>query len=712
MSNLTSNRTEYAKHYSNFRGVDFSSDHTNVDDRRFAYAVNMYKDYQSAQGNAIETIPGFRQRGATLSGAIYGIHRFKHRDSDGNIVQKIVIHHGTSLSLFTPEHYKTVVEDGKEKQEWVEDAFTTISLPKDENDDDVVMNNHKSTSFVFNNRLHILDGKNFLVYDGNQIQTVAENAYVPSVYINTIISGENANAGTEYEQRNLLSPYFIQTFCPDGKKFSDDDDIVKTEWYELSIPADAIVSVEWNETQYDDLDKTSGTLKGYRTDTNGEGKVTKIRFEGVVPGASVVTLVKIKARTAYPRVQGIIEGVSDNADTTSIISECTIATVFDNRVFLSGNPKYPNHVFYSNINNQTGYADTSYWGALNYFQEGIGNSPVTAMVPLADSLLVLKSDTQQDGSIYYHKRYETGENLVPVIYPSTPGLNGTGCLGAAVNFLDDPIFISRFGVEGIGQLSVRYERAIEHRSSLIDAVLLNTNLKNACLEEWNGYLILLVDGKIFMADSRQRYTHETGVMQYEWYYLEDIGIYKGQSRPKGVEEFTGGNFSPAVIVREIDGNLFFGTDEGHLCSFNFDKRDPITREIPIKWYTFDGRKIFSGCATKMDCCGIPHLTKSTVNRSTVIKTKKLSRAAAKIAVRTNKNPFNQIARINSGSLNFEDINFADFTMEQTIFALKEKEKQWVEKQYYVYSDEFQAPFALFYISYRYYVAGRIKTQGG
>jgi hypothetical protein len=327
------------------------------------------------------------------------------------------------------------------------------------------------------------------------------------------------------------------------------------------------------------------------------------------------------------------------------------------------------------------------------------------MIPLADSLLVLKSDTQQDGSIYYHKRYETGENLVPVIYPSTPGLNGTGCLGAAVNFLDDPVFISKFGVEGIGQLSVRYERAIEHRSSLIDAVLLNCDLKNACLEEWNGYLILLVDGKIFMADSRQRYAHETGVMQYEWYYLEDIGVYDKDE--KGEEKFY-----PATIVREIDGNLFFGTAGGHLCSFNFDKRDSTTHEIPTEYYTFNGRRYLSGCATKMDCCGIPHLTKSTVNRSTVIKTKMLSRSAAKIAVRTNDNPSKQIARINTGSFNLADLNFADFTAEQTIFAIREKEKRWVEKQYYIYSDELESPFALFYISYNYYVAGRIKTQGG
>ena len=54
------------------------------------------------------------------------------------------------------------------------------------------------------------------------------------------------------------------------------------------------------------------------------------------------------------------------------------------------------------------------------------------------------------------------------------------------------------------------------------------NLETAVLEEWNGYLLLLVDGNIFMADSRQRYTHDIGVPQYEWYYIEGVGVYDGQ----------------------------------------------------------------------------------------------------------------------------------------------------------------------------------------
>ena len=173
---------------------------------------------------------------------------------------------------------------------------------------------------------------------------------------------------------------------------------------------------------------------------------------------------------------------------------------------------------------------------------------------------------------------------------------------------------------------------------------------------------------------------------------------------------TGGSFSPACVLKSMDGNLFFGTENGVVCSFNFDMRNE-DGEIPVKHYHFDGRTILSGCATKMDCCGIPHLNKNTVKKSTVVKTRTFQSSAAKIRVRTNKNPYHQIARINSTLFSFDNMDFSDFsflTSESGLFAVREKEKKWVEKQYYVYSDEYMKPFSLFYISFRYQISGRYK----
>lgn len=51
-TNFLQARETYNRYYGDFRGVDFSSDHTQVDEHRLAYAVNMFRDYQSSQGQA------------------------------------------------------------------------------------------------------------------------------------------------------------------------------------------------------------------------------------------------------------------------------------------------------------------------------------------------------------------------------------------------------------------------------------------------------------------------------------------------------------------------------------------------------------------------------------------------------------------------------------------------------------------------------------
>lgn len=868
---MLASKETYSAYYGNFRGVDFSSDHTQVHEQRLAYAVNMFKDYQSGQGHqAIETVPGFRRRFDSLNDSpVYGIHRLQIRGEGGRILTRVLVHCGDKLydwynypdsinvimteSATLPEasseingmktykiklgdnvhtvkdvtllsgesimlnvdyfdpatHELSISRSDLNESENISISFVEGTI-KEENILFTGMNEQSSKSFILNNWLYIIDGKNYLVYDGHSVRSVLDNAYIPTTYINIIPSGENADIGTEYEQRNILQPRFKHTFIADGET---------TEFY-------------MNENELEEISevKVYGKIANDCEFDLKNGKITFAvappRPENAPDGSypEFYAGIEITAKKTFKSISGV---TSECAEIGTLVTDCTIATVFDNRVFMSGNPAYPNHVFYCG-RNITGYVDPSYFGILNYMQDGVGISPITGMIPVADTLMILKSDSQQDGSTYFHTPTETGENLQPKVYPSTQGLSGLGCLGPCINFLDDPIFISTLGVEAIGQLSVRLERSAEHRSSLVDAKLTNYDLASAKLEEWNGYLILLVDGRIFMADSRQRYTGETGTTEYEWYYLEDIGVYKDQyleyryasrmypeledvkvrycpvCRKSGdscecassdnvielpltlaervydyntdttsnlagesanapnedgisttevysdfvkynlggidypvkvyftvhevrntlTEELEryeaylcdakgnkiGGTFKKATVPKTMDENLFFGTENGIVCSFNFDKRDK-QGDIAPAHYNFDERAIYCGCATKMDCCNIPHLTKNTVKKSTVIKTKSMQASAAKIKVRTNKKPYEQIARINSTMFSFDLMDFADFsflTMDQSLFSVKEKEKKWVEKQYFIYSDEFMKPFALFYVSYRYTIAGRYK----
>ena len=837
--NILQSKTEYSRYFSGFRGVDFSSDHTEVNDSRFAYAVNMYKDYRSGQGDAVETIPGFRQlMHLNNGGKIYGIHVG---------CKMVIVHYDQYLGYFA-----TVDDEGK--------AVLNGGMYRIYES----MAKHKSTSFSFGNNLYILDGEHFLKVSKNEstndlvVTRVVDNAYVPTTHI-AIDPGamedsnpDDSGEGREHEQRNILTPKFKSTFVANGevKEFQLKNEVDITDIcsaYQLHhndvvFPDQVSTHTYFEVYQYGvklpwAICNSSGTLSGIVGYPNAiksidkYGKITLVnpppapqdntwngsqfaytdeeikKFRnGTLDASHALNVydwkyaypsgyagIEIVAKKAIKSISGIAPA---NGDAASIIEKCTIATVFDNRIFLSGNPEYPKHIFWSGIVKDTGRPDPTYFGILNYDQEGVGDAPVVAMLPVADTLMVLKRDAEGEGSVLFHTASSTGEDVYSRTYPSTQGLYGVGCLGPCINFRDDPIFLSD-GVEAMGRLSVRYERAIEHRSSLIDAKLINCDLANASIAEWEGYLLVLSRGRIFMADSRQMFTHESGVNQYEWYYLDDIGVYDGQfeeyvyaalpvditseeilaltggveiieaSRVRGydgteenligsvanvaeddvkslvtsegktlyyrelperdergsltgntlkyyVEKSgakTGGTFDPAVMLKVVGGDIFFATEGGALCKFNFDKRDKETGIIPNEYYDFNGRRIFSGIATKMDNCGIPHLTKNTVKRSTVIKTRTFKNSSFKVKVRTNRKSFHQVGRIINGRAVLEDTDFSSFTFsteDKSLFSINEKEKKWVEKQHFIYSDEFRRPFAIHYLAYRYNVAGRYK----
>lgn len=210
------------------------------------------------------------------------------------------------------------------------------------------------------------------------------------------------------------------------------------------------------------------------------------------------------------------------------IIKCTKSATFDGRVFLTGNPALPNTVFYCS-RDDTGHPNPAYWGALNYMNDGVGVSPNTAMLATADMLMVLKGNDPHDATIYYHAGVDTDNDVIPRIYPSERGVAGVGCLGIAVNFRDDAVFMSRAGLEAVGKRQVNLERTLAHRSTLVDRMLTREELTSSCAVEWGGYLMIFTpSGNVYLADSRQMWQNGENV-EYEWYVLCDVGVYEGQT---------------------------------------------------------------------------------------------------------------------------------------------------------------------------------------
>jgi hypothetical protein len=222
-----------------------------------------------------------------------------------------------------------------------------------------------------------------------------------------------------------------------------------------------------------------------------------------------------------------IDGYADT------ILNCTLLQVFDNRVFFSGNPKYPNVVYHCSLN------DPTYCSDLDFYREGMDDSPVRGMVAGNNALWVFREPSDANTNVFYHN--PTIDEEYGKIYPSSHSSITTGCVGAAINFNDDICFFSERGMEGISG-DITTEQAVAHRSTLVDRKMIaEKEYKNMILEEWEGYLLVIIGNKVYLADSRTAFTNEDHI-EYDWFYWE---------------------FDKAVLCARVNnGVLYVGTKDG------------------------------------------------------------------------------------------------------------------------------------------------------
>lgn len=359
------------------------------------------------------------------------------------------------------------------------------------------MNPKKSQSFIYANILYIKDGLNYLEYDGSTCKEV--EGYIPTTTISKAPSGE----GSTYEDVNLLTNKRKNSFCADGK----------STIYKLD--ASSITSID--KVYVNDVLKTITT--DYTTDlANGRVIFTKAPDEPDTDGKDNVLIEFTTANT------------TTNADK---IKKCTLLSVFDNRVFFSGNQDYPNVIFHSSLDNPRYISD------LDFYNEGLDLSPIKALIPANNALWVCKKSSQANTTIFYHN--PTTDAEYGTVYPSTHSSISTGCATTGINFKDDIVFFSDRGMEAItGDITT--EQVLAHRSSLVDNKLLNEeDYNNMLLAEWEGYLLVICGNKVYLADSEQKF-YNNNHTEYEWYYWE-LSI-----TPK--------------CVAEKDGILYFGTADG------------------------------------------------------------------------------------------------------------------------------------------------------
>lgn len=333
-----------------------------------------------------------------------------------------------------------------------------------------------SHSFVFEEVWYIKDGKNYLQYDGTEIKQVV--GYVPT----TTIARKPMGGGTKYEDVNMLSDRRINTFLADGASFTFVLDVfnIDSDFVPIVKVDDEVIAPEEYEVNYE------------------EGKITFITSPPDAPLTDGQDNVSVEFKKAVPQYKSAILG-------------CTLLQVFDNRVFFSGYDKYPNVVWHCGLN------DPSYVSDLDYYREGMDSAAIKGMVAGNNALWVFREPSSANTTVFYHT--PTIDSEYGKIYPSSHSSVTTGCIGKAVNFNDDIVFFSERGMEGISG-DVTTEQVVAHRSSLVDRKMISeASYKDMVLAEWEGYLLVFIGNKVYLADSRTAFAYENH-MEYEWFYWE------------------------------------------------------------------------------------------------------------------------------------------------------------------------------------------------
>jgi hypothetical protein len=336
------------------------------------------------------------------------------------------------------------------------------------------LNEAKSQSFVYDDILYLKDGLHYLQYDGNTIGDVV--GYIPT----TTIARKPMGGGTTYEDVNMMSPYRKNSFLSDGASFSYFLDVINidSDYAPIVTVNDEVVSADTYTVDY------------------AEGKIV---FKNTPPDAPLTDgqdNVVIQFKKAVPKY-------------TEAIEKCTLLQVFDNRVFFSGNPDFPNMVWNSSLH------DPSYVSDLDYYKEGMDEAAVRGLVAGNNALWVFREPSDSNTTVFYHT--PSLDDQYGKVYPSVHSSITTGCIGSAVNFNDDIVFFSERGMEGISG-DVTTEQAVAHRSSLVDRKMITeTEYKNMVLAEWEGYLCVFIGNAVYLADSRAMFQNETH-LEYEWFY--------------------------------------------------------------------------------------------------------------------------------------------------------------------------------------------------
>jgi hypothetical protein len=325
--------------------------------------------------------------------------------------------------------------------------------------------NSKVNFFTVNDKCYIMDGANYLVYDGTTVTAVTP--YIPTISISKVPAG----GGTSYEDFNLLGAGFKDSFSADGT--AKDFQLSLTNLDATAITA-VVNGVNKVETTDFTVNRTTGKVTFITTPTTGTNNV-------------IITAYKTQA------------GFPDR------IKKCRFHTIFggsnDTRVFVSGNNDMKGYVWRLGLDDPT-YAPENGFYKYSDTVAGFSKQYDYLVVHMANGYRVIN--------------YVIDANGV-ASFPSKPINDQVGTLAEkSIQIIENnPVSLSKNGVYEVVQSNIRDERNVQHISENVDAkLLLEPNLDKAISVDYGNKYWLAVNGNIYLYDYRIK----------EWFIYDNIHV--------------------------------------------------------------------------------------------------------------------------------------------------------------------------------------------
>lgn len=644
-----------------FKGINLSVTPTQIDPHQASDMLNFNID----ERGALNKRTGY-EKAYTLDGNINGM--FNYRKSDGTAV--FLIASGTKLY-----NGDTPIYDGL--------ADNLVNF------------------FTMKDQCYIMDGTNYLVYDGKTVSEV--EPYIPTLTITRSPSG----GGEPFEDFNLLGAGFKDSFSGDGtsKKYQlslkvlDATEVkAKVDDNDLKENTDFIVDRIEGKVTFN-VAPSSGTdnvvITAYKTFKpemldyfNGDAKKNKFQLSRTNLDSDPVTA-SLDGGTTFDKVENtdftvdrekgivtfttapasgtnnvVIKSVKVKSDLPKQIKQCTFSIEYgganDTRVFVSGNKDFPNQMW------RLGLYDPTYAPENGFYKVGSDSEKIQGFSKQYDYLVIEKENSK------WNMTYDLSTGVAT--FPIKPINDQVGTLAPkSLQIIENnSVSLDRTGVYMLVSSNVRNENNVIHLSANVDTRLLaEPNLENAISIDYDRKYWLALNGNVYVFDYAIK----------EWYIYDNIH---------------------ATCFLEKDSQLYFGTQNGIVYRFK--------KETDVTPYNDDGTPITAYWVSKRFSFNADE-QKKLVDK-VFFSLKPAPRTSCSLYVTSNRNPRNFIKTKRMDLFDYSLFDYSKMSYGANLFpqevANKVKAKKIVYFQVELRNEELDESLGILSTGLKYRYQGEVK----